>query len=263
MRCQNPTFAARTLQVILKSQVVDFEKSAISDLIGMKRCPQCNRIETDDALVYCRVDGAPLVSDSGAVSGDAGTAKFDSAPVSSEIETSILPHATDAAISHATSPTTVLPPTVLSTPTSSTAGSLTKTKPRRTKIIIVVILIAAVAAVTAIVVNSFRSRSSGKSIQSIAVMPFLNASGNADLDYLSDGMTETLIKSLSQLPNLNVKARSTVFRYKGRETDGRAIGKELGVQALLNGRVIQRGSRLFLNLELIDAQTENVIWTDQ
>lgn len=94
-------------------------------------------------------------------------------------------------------------------------------------------------------------------------MPFLNASGNADLDYLSDGMTETLIKSLSQLPNLNVKARSTVFRYKGKETDGKIIGKELGVQALLNGRVIQRGSRLFLNLELIDAQTENVIWTDQ
>jgi TolB-like protein len=101
------------------------------------------------------------------------------------------------------------------------------------------------------------------SIQSIAVMPFVNASGNADAEYLSDGMTETLIRSLSQLPNLNVKARSSVFRYKGKETDAKKIGRELGVQALLNGRVVQRGDRLSLNLELIDAQTENVIWTDQ
>ena len=63
--------------------------------------------------------------------------------------------------------------------------------------------------------NSYLSRRSNASIQSVAVMPFVNASGNADLDYLSDGMTETLISGLSQLPNLNVKARSTVFRYKG------------------------------------------------
>jgi len=105
--------------------------------------------------------------------------------------------------------------------------------------------------------------SNSKQIESIAVMPFVNESGNADVEYLSDGMTETLIRSLSQLPNLNVKARSSVFRYKGKETDAKTIGKELGVQAVLNGRVIQRGDQLSLNLELIDAQTENVIWTDQ
>src|SRR5438132_11507017 len=94
-------------------------------------------------------------------------------------------------------------------------------------------------------------------------MPFVNESGNADVEYLSDGMTETLIQSLSQLPNLNVKARSTVFRYKGKETDAKTIGKELNVQAILNGRVVQRGDRLTLSLELIDAQTENVIWSDK
>jgi serine/threonine protein kinase len=102
-----------------------------------------------------------------------------------------------------------------------------------------------------------------KQIESIAVMPFVNESGNQDLEYLSDGMTETLIKSLSQLPNLNVKARSSVFRYKGKEIDAKTIGRELNVQAILNGRVIQRGDRLTLNLELIDAQTENLIWTDE
>jgi len=108
-----------------------------------------------------------------------------------------------------------------------------------------------------------RSRKTASTIESIAVMPFVNESGNADLEYLSDGMTETLITSLSQIPNLNVKARSSVFRYKGKETDPRTIGKELNVQAVLNGRVAQRGDDLTLNLELVDVQTENVIWSEQ
>src|SRR5258708_10102999 len=76
-------------------------------------------------------------------------------------------------------------------------------------------------------------------------------------------MTETLISSLSQLPNVNVKARSSVFRYKGKEANPQTIGKELSVQAILNGRVVQRGDQLTLSLELIDAQTENVIWSEQ
>ncbi len=99
-----------------------------------------------------------------------------------------------------------------------------------------------------------------KQIESIAVMPFVNESGNQDIEYLSDGMTETLINSLSQLPNLSVKARSSVFRYKGKDTNPNTIGKELNVQAILNGRVVQRGDQLILSLELIDAQTENVLW---
>jgi TolB-like protein/Tfp pilus assembly protein PilF len=109
----------------------------------------------------------------------------------------------------------------------------------------------------------YLSRSRTSAIESIAVMPFVNESGNADVEYLSDGMTETLISSLSQLPNLNVKARSSVFRYKGKETNPQTIGKELNVQAILNGRVVQHGDQLTLSLELIDAQTENVIWSEQ
>ena len=94
-------------------------------------------------------------------------------------------------------------------------------------------------------------------------MPFVNESGNADVDYLSDGMTETLISSLSQLPNLNVKARSSVFRYKGKDTNPQTVGRELNVQAILNGRFTQRGDQLSLTLELVDAQTENVLWSEQ
>ena len=71
-------------------------------------------------------------------------------------------------------------------------------------------------------------------------------------DRLLPGMAETLISSLSQLPNLNVKARSSVFRYKGKETNPQTVGKELNVQAVLNGRVAQRGDRLTLTLELVD-----------
>jgi len=225
----------------------------------MKRCPQCHRIETDDALAFCRADGTALVSDSSSIDQEAGTVKLGSGSVANETATGILPQTTDANMNRATAPTTVL----AAQPPSSTTSELTKPKRRKTVIALAVILTAVVAAAAAIVVDSYRSRNSGRSIQSIAVMPFVNASGNADLDYLSDGMTETLIKSLSQLPNLNVKARSTVFRYKGRDTDAKTIGKELGVQALLNGRVIQRGDQLLLSLELIDTQTENVIWTDQ
>ncbi len=104
------------------------------------------------------------------------------------------------------------------------------------------------------------ARHAAIAIESIAVMPFVNESGNADVEYLSDGMTETLINSLSQIPNLNVKARSSVFRYKGKEIDPKKIGAELNVQAMLTGRVVQRGDQLTLNLELIDAQTENILW---
>ncbi|HQZ81855.1 MAG TPA: tetratricopeptide repeat protein [Pyrinomonadaceae bacterium] len=100
-------------------------------------------------------------------------------------------------------------------------------------------------------------------IGSIAVMPFVNESGNADVEYLSDGMTETLIRSLSQLPNLAVKSRSTVFYYKGKDTSPKKIGEELGVQAILIGRVGGRGDDLKLSLELVNAQTQDVIWAEE
>lgn len=225
----------------------------------MKRCPQCNRVETDEALKFCRGDGATLVNDSSAIDSEAGTVQLSSAG-SSGIQTGELPDGTDANLDRATAPTTVLRPQTL--PSAYTGLSIT-TKTRLNKKAIAVILTAIVAAVAAAIVIYYRSRSSRTTIDSIAVMPFVNQSGNAEVDYLSDGMTETLIRSLSQLPNLNVKSRSSVFRYKGRNADSRTIGKELGVQAVLSGRVIQRGDQLTLDLELTNAENENVIWTDQ
>jgi serine/threonine-protein kinase len=108
-----------------------------------------------------------------------------------------------------------------------------------------------------------RARTTQVAIESIAVMPFVNESGNADVEYLSDGMTETLISGLSKLPNLNVKPRSSVFRYKGKATDAKTIGKELNVQAILNGTVVQRGQELSLFVELIDVALDKVVWSQQ
>src|SRR3989442_10610119 len=99
-------------------------------------------------------------------------------------------------------------------------------------------------------------------IESIAVLPFVNASGNSDLEYLSDGMTESLINSLSQLPHLSVKARSSVFRYKGKEADPQQVASQLSVQAILTGRVVQRGDDLTLYLSLVDGRNGNQIWGD-
>ncbi|HJU91414.1 MAG TPA: tetratricopeptide repeat protein [Pyrinomonadaceae bacterium] len=222
----------------------------------MKRCRQCNRVETDEALKFCRVDGTTLVSDSSAIGSETGTAQLAGDP--SEVHTSILPHRTDAKINDPIAPTTVLP--AQSGPI--TTSQLSKSR-RKTGIVIAVVVTAVAAAVTALVVGSFLSNKSGKSIESIAVMPFVNASGNPDVEYLSDGMTETLIKSLSQLPNLAVKSRSTVFYYKAKEVSPKKVGEELNVQAVLLGRVAQRGGELILSLELVNTQTQDVIWTEQ
>ncbi len=105
------------------------------------------------------------------------------------------------------------------------------------------------------------TRARSGAINSIAVLPFINATGNSEVEYLSDGLTESLITSLSQLPKLSVKARSSVFRYKGKDAPPQQVGKELNVQAILNGRVVQRGSDLTLHIELVDVNTETASWS--
>jgi TolB-like protein/DNA-binding winged helix-turn-helix (wHTH) protein/Tfp pilus assembly protein PilF len=99
-----------------------------------------------------------------------------------------------------------------------------------------------------------------RQIQSIAVLPFKNESGNPDVEYLSDGVTESLINSLSQLSNLSVKARSTVFRYKDKTVEPQTVAAELAVQAILTGRVVQHGGDLTLYLSLIDGRNGNQLW---
>jgi len=115
---------------------------------------------------------------------------------------------------------------------------------------------------SAVVAYFYYRRAHGAAIESIAVMPFVNAGGNSDMEYLSDGITESLITSLSQLPKLSVKGRSSVVRYKGKDAPLRQVGKELNVQAILNGRVVQHGNDLTLHIELVDVDTETALWKD-
>ena len=108
-----------------------------------------------------------------------------------------------------------------------------------------------------------RSGTSLASIDSLAVLPFANESGNSELDYLSDGMTESLISSLSQLPHLSVKARSSVFRYRGKENEAQQVATALSVQAILSGRVVQQGTNLAVYLSLVDGRNGNQLWGEQ
>jgi len=108
-----------------------------------------------------------------------------------------------------------------------------------------------------------RASSNSGPIKSLAVLPFANEGESGNIEYLSDGITESLINSLSQMPNLSVKARSTVFRYKGKQVEPQQIGSELSVQAILTGRVVQRGDDLTIYLSLVDAGSGNQIWGEQ
>ena len=123
---------------------------------------------------------------------------------------------------------------------------------------------AAVLVVALAVVGYFfwRSQRAAGSIDSIAVLPFSNMSGNADTDYLSDGITEGIINTLSQLPGLKVVARSTAFHYKNTDKP-RQAGRDLGVQAILTGRVRQRGDRIEIQVDLVNVADDTEIWGQQ
>jgi serine/threonine protein kinase/lipoprotein NlpI len=102
-----------------------------------------------------------------------------------------------------------------------------------------------------------------RQIESIAILPFANASGDPDAEYLSDGITETIIIQLSALPGLRVMARSTVFRYKGPDVDPLSAGRELKVGAVLTGRVLHRGDDLVIKTELVDLADGSQLWGER
>ena len=127
----------------------------------------------------------------------------------------------------------------------------------------------AAAAAAAIVILAatgyflFRSSSSSKEISSIAVLPFVNASNDPNSEYLSDGLTEGLINSLSQIPNLAVMSRSSVFHYKGRDVDPQVVAHDLKIEGVVTGRIVQHGDQLIISAELIDARNNHNLWGDQ
>jgi len=130
------------------------------------------------------------------------------------------------------------------------------------KLVLAILALVLVAGLTVLGVILLKEKNDD-SIRSIAVMPFENTSGNADSEYLSDGLAESLIYRLSQLPDLKVSPSSSVKRYKGKEVDAQKIGNELGVGAVMTGRMIQRGDNLTLSVELVDVRSNKLIWGEQ
>ena len=125
-------------------------------------------------------------------------------------------------------------------------------------IVVAVVALLAIAAYTLIKSSIFADR-----IDSVAVMPFLNASGNPNSEYLSDGLTDSIMDSLSQLPELQVVAHSTVFAYKGKNTDPLAVGRELHVRGVVTGRLIQRGNTVVVRASLTDVKRGTQVWGQQ
>lgn len=102
----------------------------------------------------------------------------------------------------------------------------------------------------------------GETIDSVAVLPLMNVSADPKLEYLSEGISDSIINNLSQLPTLKVIALSSVLRYKGQQADPHLVGRELNVRAILTGRLIQRGDGLAISVELVDARDNRRLWAD-
>ncbi len=210
----------------------------------MKRCPECRRDYFDDSLLYCLDDGSALLE---------GPASVDETATAILHETAAQSEGATRAQIHTTEKTVALPSGAVDM--RSTSGFDKR-------------LLFAPLALAVIVLGGFFgyryfNAASSEQINSIAVLPFENRSGNADTDYLSDGLAESLIYRLSQLPGLKVSPTSTVLRYKGSPSDVAAIARELEVDAIMSGRLAQRGDDLTISVELIDARTKKLIWAEQ
>jgi eukaryotic-like serine/threonine-protein kinase len=156
---------------------------------------------------------------------------------------------------------TTQPPLSSSTRASSAEFIVNELKRHKTATIVGALAVVIVAAAAVFGIRSYlHARSTEVAIESIAVIPFVNQNKDQNAEWISDGLTESIINKLTQLPNLRVIARSSVFRYKGRENDPIAAGKELGVRAVLTGRLMQRGDTMVISAELIDIRDNKQLW---
>ncbi len=144
---------------------------------------------------------------------------------------------------------------------SASSSSVAVATPKKRSLKYVAIGVAAILAIAAAAGFYFtRPKSDTKKITSLAVLPFVNATADPGNEYLSDGLTESLIGTLSQLPDLKVLARSTVFKFKGKEDDPRQIGQSLQVGAVLMGRITQHGDELGIDADLVNTADGSEIW---
>jgi serine/threonine protein kinase/Tfp pilus assembly protein PilF len=146
------------------------------------------------------------------------------------------------------------------TETGVTVVSPSRPAPTRTAIIGVVAAAIVMVIAGFLLIRSDLWTSGGDAIESIAVLPFENGTGDEESEYLCDGLTESLINTLSQIPNLKVISRRSTRSFKDSDEDPQAIGRKLGVQALLMGRLVQRGAQLAVSAELVDVSDNHQLW---
>lgn len=202
----------------------------------MKRCPECRRDYYDDSLLYCLDDGSELLD--GPSPGQEGlTPRLP--PGTAEAQTKIL----SSGAAEPPEPVPARPAAV------SNRGWL---------------IIAALVFITSLGIGGYLyyGRGGTGQIDSIAVMPFANE-GDADTEYLSQGLTESLIYRLSEIQSLKVSPSSSVLRYSRTNFDPVKVGQELGVDALVVGRIVQRGDDLVVSAELIDLTNNKSLWGEQ
>ena len=221
----------------------------------MKRCPECGR-EYDNSMMFCLDDGAellygpaaPLLPQEGWP--QAGEVGADGPATAILYETALPMEAATRAQVHTTEKTATLPPVQL--PTAFKKNSIIGG-------IIGIVLI------TALGVGGYfyYGRAGSNQIRSLAVLPFQNSGDLADSEYISDGLAESMIYRLTQIPDLKVSPRSSVFRYKGKEVDSEKIGAELGVDAVMSGRLVKRGDNITISVDLVDVRERRTIWGEQ
>lgn len=196
----------------------------------MKRCPECRRDYFDDTLSFCLDDGARLVE------GPARRDDVNGAPtVDLPSEAATRAYAAEDK-------------------THSTAAW------NRNSLVAGII---GVVLITALSVGSYwyyYNDDEVRQIDSIAVMPFENVGDNPDAEYLSEGLTDSLVYRLSQVGNLKVSPASSVIRYKGKEIDPVKVGRELGVSSVLVGRITQRGDSIVVSANLVDVRNDKSLW---
>jgi TolB-like protein len=217
----------------------------------MKRCQKCGANYSDETLNFCLEDGEWLVKNN-----EPATVVLPTSAGHSEAATRVQSNATDADGDRLTA--------VLNSrqagPRSDDLQS-TPTQGFDKRLLLAPVMLAVIVLAGFAGYRYFKP--AGEQINSIAVLSFQNRSDDPDTEYLSDGLAESLIFRLSQVPGLKVSPTSSVMRYKGTQTDVAKIAKELGVDAVMSGRLTKRGENLNIGVELVDARGEKVLWAEQ
>jgi TolB-like protein len=226
----------------------------------MKRCPQCQRSYADETLNFCLDDGQWL-HDVGA--DEPATAILsESRPLGTPTVGQTFDDASTRPQIHATA-TEAEPRSHVGEPSERRGLSAHRAaKPLVGVALAALILVGGIFAYRYFgSANSKQNESSA--IASIAVLPFQNRNSDPDTEYLSDGLAESLIFRLSQLPRLKVSPTTSVIRYKGNDLDMKKIAADLGVDTVMTGRLIKRGDNLNITVELIDVRNNTSLWGEQ